>query len=349
MNRIIALSGLVALISITGCKDDEPVDTTGPCDLNSVEESFPANGAANAYYRTSIEARLDEDDADADIEVTADGSAVAGTVEVIDDRVIFTPDTPLDSSTEYTVTTSYTGTDGACPVETSFTTSSVGSAIGDATTLVGNAYDLDLESGRFVQPEGIGSLLGKYLGDVTIYLSVETASATEIKMVGALEGDVAGEQDHCSPTIDFPTAGFTENPYFLVDGTGSTTSFTVSGITVEIDDMIVSGAFAPDGSGIAGGVLAGSIDTRPLVDLVEEGGDEDAICVLASSIGVDCEECPGGGTFCLSLYVDNLTAPLASTTTVTAQTEAEMCAMYGTDTDGITGTTDDECLADCTI
>ncbi|MCO4745059.1 MAG: hypothetical protein KC912_09740 [Proteobacteria bacterium] len=336
MNRIIALSGFIALTSVIACGEPEP-EADPPCDFNSVEDVFPADGVNNAYYRTSVEVRLDDADADATIEI--DG--VSGTVEVVDDRVIFTPDDVLDSSTEYTMTTTYTGEDGsACPVETTFTTSEVGAAIGTVSDLVGNSYDLDLESGRFVQPEGIGSLLGKYLGDVTIYLAVESASDTKIKMVGALADETTvTQQDHCSPTIDFPEADFA-NPYFEVDATGQTTSFTVSGITVDIDDLVVSGAFSPDGTYIAGGVLAGSIDTRPLVDLVEEGGEPDAICELAGSIGVDCEECPDGEMLCLSLYVDNLAAPQATSTTITPQTETEMCATYGANVG-------DECYDDC--
>jgi hypothetical protein len=112
---------------------------------------------------------------------------------------------------------------------------------------------------------------------------------------------------------------------------------SVAGFTVTIEDLEISGAFSPDGSFIAGATLAGVIDTRPLVpllnadDICDPGAprccdtdvdpdcdsaddtatccDEDAICDLAGQIGVACQACDGGtGDFCLTLLVDSLQA-----------------------------------------
>ncbi|TNE90215.1 MAG: hypothetical protein EP330_09150 [Deltaproteobacteria bacterium] len=325
MNRFIGLSAVLALTALTACSggNDPDSGTPDPCDINSVEETFPANGAT-AYYRTTIEATLD----DADTAATLEVEGVTGTTEIIEERVVFTPDSPLDSSTTYTATVNYTGEDGnMCPVEFSFTTSEVGSSI-DATGLTGNTYNLDLASGRFVEPAGVGSLLGEYLDGTTLFLNVASASATEIQMVGALGDDAGTAQDVCSPTIDFPPADFSGNPYFEVNAEGQTTTISVEGIDIQIEDLIVSGAFAPDGTYIAGGVLAGRIDTRPLVDLVEEGGAEDAICELAAGIGVECEDCGGGEIFCLSLYVDNLSAVQEN---VSVEAQSDPCVNHAAD------------------
>ena len=119
----------------------------------------------NAYYRTVVDIELDDADDSATLTVSAGGSAVAGTTTADGNLLSFVPDSPLASSTEHEV--EITWADGACSVTTTFTTSDVGSAISDPSGLVGNAYDLDLESGRFVEPAGVGSLLGKFLGDVT--------------------------------------------------------------------------------------------------------------------------------------------------------------------------------------
>lgn len=315
MTRIIGLTSILAMSAVVACNGGASDDTgtPDPCASNSVEETFPQNGST-AYYRTTVEARLD--DADSGATLTVEG--VTGSVEIVEENVIFTPDSPLDPSTEYTATVTYTGDDGnACPVEFSFTTSEVGAAIDDAS-LAGRTYDLDLASGRFVQPEGVGALLGEYLGDVTLFLSVQSATATSIQMVGALADDTGTAQDVCSPTISFPEADFGANPYFEVNAEGSTTTISVEGLDIAIDDLLVSGAFAPDGTYISGGVLAGKIDTRPLVPLVDENGADDAICELAAGIGISCEDCGNGEVFCLSLYVDNLSAAEVNTT-VTAQ------------------------------
>ena len=318
MNRITALSALVALGGYAACAGGDSTDDTGtidPCVANSVEDVFPADGVTNAYYRTVIDIELDDADDSATLTVSAGGSAVAGTTTADGNMLTFTPDSPLSSSTEHEV--EITWADGACTVTTSFTTSDVGAAISDPSGLIGNAYDLDLESGRFVEPAGIGSLLGKFLGDVTLYLSVTDVGTSDITMVGAL-GDETDptQQSACDPTIPFPTADFSDNPFFEVDATGSTTTISAAGLDIAIDDLRVSGAFAPDGSYISGGVLAGSIDTRPLVDLVEEGGAPEAICDLAASIGVECEDCGNGEVYCLSLFVDNLSAALATGTSI---------------------------------
>ena len=49
----------------------------------------------------------------------------------------------------------------------------------------------------------------------------------------------------------------------------------------------------------------------------DRGGAPEAICDLAASIGVECEDCGGGEVYCLSLFVDNLSALQATGTTIT--------------------------------
>ncbi|TNE88506.1 MAG: hypothetical protein EP330_14125 [Deltaproteobacteria bacterium] len=299
---------------------DTDTDTdTDPCTQNSVVEVFPANGVTNAYYRTRVDVTLDNPDPTATLALSTGSSAVGGSASQVEDRLSFVPDAPLAPATAYDVAVTYAN--GACSVDTRFTTSEVGGSLSDTSSLVGKAYDVDLASGRFVEPPGIGSLLGKYLGDVTFYLSPKRINATELTMIGALGNDAGTGQSVCDPTMDLPAADFTEDPYFDIDATGSTTNLTFQGVTTAIDDLRISGAFAPDGSYISGMVFAGSVDTRPLVDLVEEGGNPDAICELASAIGVQCEDCGGGEVFCLSVYVDNVSAVEATGVTITEQAD----------------------------
>jgi hypothetical protein len=289
-----ALIGFAALAVACGGKDT--AETAGPTCTNGVE-LYPAADSTGVYYRTTVEALFD--DVEDSATLTVDG--VTGSSEWVGNSLVFTPDAPLASNTSYTATVTYSCGTGTA----SWTTSEIGSSI-DVGSLAGNSYNLDLTSGRFVQPPDVGELLGSYLGEVTILVGVAEASASNITMVGAIgvEGAVPPAQDTCEPTIDFPVADFTENPFFSVGP--DTTTFTVSDVSVTIENLLVSGAFSPAGDYVDGGVLAGKIDTRPLVPLLDEEGDDNAICEITNSLQIPCEPCPDGEPYCLTLYVDSI-------------------------------------------
>ncbi|MFT6146312.1 MAG: hypothetical protein ACJAZO_003370 [Myxococcota bacterium] len=336
MNRYAALMALTAgLFVACETKDCDPetetcpdVDTGG-CD-NSIDEVFPENGEAQAFFRTSVEVKLDEDEAGATITLTGPDGDIAGTSSVDGDTITFVPGAALSPSTEYTVTVDY-----SCGTPTTtFSTSSVGSAI-TAADIEDNTYSLELRTGRFVEPQGIGSILGDFI-DQEILIGVQSVGTADIQLIGAIgDGGSPPGQGECDPTIPFPEASFTDNPFFQVGP--ETTTLSIAGFTVTIADLEISGAFSPDGSLIAGATLAGVIDTRPLVPLlnaddncevdaprccdtdvdpgcdsandVADCCDEDAICDLAGQIGVACQACEGGtGDFCLTLLVDSLQA-----------------------------------------
>lgn len=309
MTRALLYSTL-ALISVAGCKGDDTDDTDLACGI-TVVETIPANAAPAAYYRTPIEVKFSKVDETATVKVTSAAGDVAGTSAWRGNTLVFTPSAPLAPSTAYTIDVNYcTGNP-----QTTFTTSAVGGTI-DANSLIGNTYALDLVSGRFVEPEGVGSLLGSFLTQ-PVLVGVTAVSGTDIEMIGAigLEGSSPPAQDPCSRTIDFPTADFSGNPYFKVGP--KTTSLAVSDFTVEIQDLFVSGAFAPDGSYVDGAVLAGQIDTRPLAPLVNpDAPTDDAVCALAEAIGVFCIPCSDNEPFCLKLYVDSIAAEIVPDTTL---------------------------------
>jgi hypothetical protein len=341
-------AGLAALsILATGCPGDcEEGDTscetdseTGDCD-NSVDETFPADGETAAYYRGTIEVKFDDREDDATFTVTdAGGTAVNGTFEWSGDTLVMTPSAALMPSTTYTIAIDYSCGNPT----TTFTTSEVGGAVQNDAVL-GNTYALALNSGRFVEPEGIGSILEDFI-EQDVLIGVLSANPTEIEMVGAIaeEGSDPPGQAECDPTIPFPTADFASNPFFEIGP--ETTTLSVAGYTVTIDDLLISGSFAPDGSYIAGAVLAGTIDTRPLVPLLDSNADcsddaprccdtdvdpecnpdndvdgccdEDQICDLAFQIGVECIACSGDNqNFCLSLYVDSMNAAIVDDLTL---------------------------------
>jgi hypothetical protein len=307
-------AGLIALATLAACSkggETDETDVVDTCDVN-VASTFPVDGEMNAYYRGPIEITLSGEDPTATVTVTTGGTAVAGTTEWRGTKtLVFTPSAPLAPATKYDVAISFCG--GAPAV--SFTTSSVGGTA-DAATLVGKVYALDLASGRFVQPEGVGPLLQGYL-TTSVLVSVDSVSADKIKMVGAVavaDSDPPA-QDPCSRTIDFPEADFSENPYFAVGP--QDTTLQISDYAVDITQLFVSGSFAPDQTYIDGAVLSGSLDTRPLVPILDPEGEDGAICDIAASIGVACEPCADAQNYCLSLYVDSIKAALIPDAVVT--------------------------------
>lgn len=183
--------------------------------------------------------------------------------------------------------------------------------------IVGLTYELDLASGKFVEPAGIESLISEFIGGVTVLVSPSNLDGNDLTITGALGEENASPpaQAECTSTIPFPTADFGANPFFKV-GPGPAV-INVEGIEVSIDDLEVTGAFASDASLIAGATLKGLIDTRPLAAEFIEGGEEGEVCELAGSIGVSCEACPADGAeFCLSIYVVDMDAAKIDATIV---------------------------------
>ncbi len=311
MVRKMVLPAMLA-IAVVGCsKDVEESDIA--CENSFV--AYPLPNTPDAYYRTPIEATLAELDPAATITV----EGVQGTQSFRGNTLVFTPAAPLAPSTTYNVTVTH------CAESTySFTTSAVGGTV-DTADLAGKTYALDLASGRFVHPEGVGSLLQQYL-TTDVLVGVVSSDNTSIQMVGAIGIEEASPpaQDTCNATIPFPQADFAANPFFEIGP--ETTTLNVEDFEITITDLMISGAFAPDATYLTGAVLSGSIDTRPLVPLLGDAeAGEDAICKLAESIGVACEPCPAGGNFCLSIYVDSIDAASTGTSLQVIASQEDAC------------------------
>lgn len=280
----------------SGAKDSE--DGTTPACETTIKGTYPADGAMDAYYRTTIEFELSE--ADTTAVVTA---PFAGTQSTSEDgkTVIFTPTDALSASTSYDVTLDYCG--GTATI--SFTTSALGGPV-EASSLLGRTYLLDLSSATITEPPNVGDILKNYL-TVGILTGVTEASQTSLTMLGALEnGDTTGnDQDYCTPTIPFPAADFSGNPYFEI--AGDSVVISVSDYDVELRNLKIGGTFAADGSYYGGATLEGTVDTRAFDSLA--GGETGAVCDLVSSFGVECEACAGDGEpYCLSIKARDIVA-----------------------------------------
>ncbi len=324
---IVALFGALALTAGCDGGDPEETDDTDPptdvCEI-TVTNANPSDGESAFYYRGSLSWEFSEVDESATVTLADDGGTdIPGSGEWVGDTYLWTPNDPLTPSTSYTAT--LTTCDGANSLDVGFTTSAVGAVVpdGDVQDL---AYALDLASGTFVEPPGVGALLQSQL-NVDILIGVANANGADLQLIGAIgeEGASPPAQDLCTESIDFPAADFSENPYFEVGP--QTTTLDVQGISVTIDDLFVSGAFAPDGSAVVGAVLAGSIDTRPLAGLVGDDAPPEAVCDLAVTFGIECQACSdGSGDFCLSLLVTDIAAEEVPGATVVARDQAAIDA-----------------------
>jgi hypothetical protein len=326
----------VCVLALTACTDDTSLADSGGetgCDI-TIRETFPAADSINAYYLSPIEFHLSKPHEE-DATLTVEG--LDGTVEWNDDRTtIFFNHDGLAPSTSYSATLSYCYADATV----NFTTSDLGTEL--AVDITGRTYSLDLSSGRIVVPEGVGAALAPYL-EFEILAAVNEIVDNNLLMNGAIGDDEnPGTQDYCSPTIEFPSADFTSSPYFQLGP--QTTTIAIAGYSVTIDDLLISGTFASDGSYFGGGILSGLIDTRPLVELVfDDEDDPNAICDFILGFGVSCVSCPSGeGDFCLEIKAVDLLAEEAETPI--EEIEFEDCHLQCSDTWDKTGAnTNPEC------
>ncbi len=299
MHRTLPLIALAFL----GCNGDkDATDDTGTdlgCEVE-IRETFPAADSPDHYNRGLIEFHLNK----ADETAVASLEGVAGTSSLNDrnDIVTFTPDAPLAASSSYTATLEYcTGS-----ASISFSTSDLGADLESNDVINGAVYSLDLASGRVVVPEGVGAVLQEYLEFELLLSPTEITDATINVRAGLADETDPTHQSWCDPTIPFPE-GALDGSYFQI-GPQSTT-IAVADYEVTIDDLLISGTFASDGSYFGGAVFAGEVDTRPLVPLLFEGDDDpNAICSFLTGFGVTCVDCNDDPTtpYCLQIRAIDL-------------------------------------------
>ncbi len=171
---------------------------------------------------------------------------------------------------------------------------------------------MNADSGKVTVPEGVGSVLESYL-DLDLRIHAVQHAGAQLELVVAAEED--GEQAECRTTTRFST-DCSEDPWLTY---GPTDTQLTPDLLVE--DMTVSGAFSADGESISGIRVAGVVDTRPLVPLVEEDGDDDSVCNLVAGFGVSCVTCADGEDLCLVVVIEEGTASAIDETVV----EREEC------------------------
>jgi hypothetical protein len=300
---------MLAAIALVGCADKTGDTGTSPTGCGvEVETTLPADQTPDAYFRSAIEWQLSDADPTAVATLTdSNGAAVAGTssVNADTDVVSFTPTDPLTPTATYTAGLSFCA--GAPSI--TFTVGELGGDV-DQAALLGNAYLVDLNTARFIEPAGVADLLLSQLENSIIIGVAAVTENTTIEMNGAISEDSSTDQDYCTPTIEFPEASFAAAPYFSIGP--QDTDLSVAGVTLTISQLVLNGTFAPDGSYIGGAELSGELDARVLApvlgDLIEEA-DPDYVCDLVAGFGVSCEACSSDGEiYCITVLADSITA-----------------------------------------
>ena len=313
---------LISALFVFGCgtSDAPTAPSTEPaaCDAIARTVSPASAGQANFYYRSDIVFSVTEGASTAQIQVTDGmGNPVAGEVWV-DNRVgpdepvlvRFTPDEPLQAATDYTATLDYCA--GTPSVD--FRTSALGSALEAPGQIEGQTYIMDMSAAKVIQPSGAAQVLLTLL-DNDLSLQVDRVAGDTLDITVAPTRTSDGEQDTCTPTLDFSMPGnFAEAPAFDVGPVD--VPFNVAGYTVVLYDAYSSATFAADGTFFAGGLMSGSVDARDVVIALEGRGvlpseDPATLCELLGNYNVGCTQCQDGEPLCLELQVANIEGKLS--------------------------------------
>lgn len=179
--------------------------------------------------------------------------------------------------------------------------------------LLGRTYALDLTDADWVEPAGLGLLIEAAI-EQELLAAVTASSAEELAIIGAVAiPDLEPvTQDPCTSSVTFPVATFADAPTFSLGP--KDVVVPIQGLFIVFEDLELSGEFAEDLDRMVDLTLQAVVDTRPLVDAIDPGGDESSLCDLAAGLGGACQPCAdGSGTFCLPVHVEDIAAPESAT------------------------------------
>jgi hypothetical protein len=318
-----------------GDDDSGDDDTTGPAEIVS---TYPHDGSTSFFHEHSIVAEFSSPPGNPGIVVDEFGGPnVPGTLSVDPTGTIVTFD-PHDTSptdhlllnTDYVAIISW---DQHPDVALHFRTANPGNPVADPdTTVDGEDYWLDLGTANFVEPPGMGALLGQYLSEAYIAIhvvDVDDTGGTIDAFGGYLAPDAPGYlQDLCVETLPLTDQqpGLWANPFMQVGPSDAT--FGIEGYPVDMFDVLVTGSFATDGSQLQQGTFGGDIDTRGMDPLIDPQAKVGATCQLMASLGIYCDPCPDGtGPYCLYLYATDIVAPQVEVHGTDPQTQQQFSTM----------------------
>lgn len=294
------------LITFVACNGDES-DSGGEDPVNtcttpiSVASTLPDDGATGVYVGDTIEVTFSAADEGATLTLlTPDGSSISGTSTWRGPTLVFEPDAQLEPETRYTATVDF-----SCGNPTfAFTTSATGKAL--TVELDGRTYDMSLDGARILQPDGVQDLVEGFVSaDVLVGVMATSPALSFLGGIAAADSDPL-TQDACVRTVPFPDGDLSASPTFKI-GPGDS-SFAVGDADLTIYDLELSGTFTADGTGVDGIKLSGLADTRNVGAAFSDSATEETACNLADAAGVECEPCPDGENYCITIEIDRLTA-----------------------------------------
>lgn len=272
-------------------------DSEPPACTATIVSLDPAAGATDIAIDTTVTATFSEAVDAADIEL--DG--VSGTLTLTDGgtRAVFTPDAALDRDT------TYTGSVSVCDSVEALEFTTMGEALD--LDLTGRTYAVDLTGGDITWNEPSPTLGEFMMGSVDtthILIGVETATTTELDLVGAAGFDFNGEirQYPCTYAMDFDPTDFASNPAFDVGPMDA--ELGTSSMTIDVYEFAIEGVFTSEADELVDVHISGLVDARPISESV---GME--VCDLIGSFGGACVTCPDGEVQCIALDVVDASAP----------------------------------------
>ncbi len=309
-------------IVLVGCPTDEPApeddDTTAADDddsedlLAEIVSTYPEDGATDAYYRTDIEVIFDRAVGNVAIALAEDvGAAITGdlTVDRDDTRATFDPygddgDGHLTPLASYTATITW---DDHEPVELHFQTSEVGTPVGDPEAqVVGHDYVLDLGTGTFTEPPGVGELTSQNLTSIGFGFRIESIDGNNTEAIGAQVTLIEDtwHQDLCTPSLDWHAVepGFWDNPYLRLGPVHA--AIESYPYYADWPGLTIGGSFSADGQELVEGILDAFIVVE---DVGLDPHSPGATCDVLATLGIECVECPHDPSeFCLRLAARNM-------------------------------------------
>ncbi len=302
-------------------------DTGGHTDDCPTEwaPAVPNAGQSDAYYRSAIEVMLTNGEGDETLTLaTVSGSNVPGTVTNDGVTLTFTPDSTLSPSTAYEVevlTCQGTGT-------YTFETSDAGTPTSCDPT--DEAWVLDLQGARFIEPAGTAELLLGQLEDAWIVGLTRASGSSATLVLGPAAGS---SQDECAPTTTL--TGTWSDPHVSVGA--ADVNVTVEGLEFPVNDLELSGDVSSDCRSFEGGVLSMAMDIRvyaPMMGDLLGITDPDEIRATLTGFGVSCVACPDGQDYCVPFLVDQIEG---STTGAPIEVRSEADILADSNCDGVSG------------
>ncbi len=304
--------------------DDVTADDDDGGGYVEIEATDPAQGETGVYYRCDITVDFAYLPQDPSITLLENGSYdnIPGETTIEGTRLTFNP--YGDSVTGVlTPTTSYTATlgyGGQPALDIGFTTGPAGEDVPEHY-LIEQSFYLNLSTIEFTEPSGINSLMAQYMTEINLMLHVldvdDDGEAIDMFAFLADSNQDGFVQDPCHPTFSLTEDGHDlfVNPFFQVgpaDVAEDPFPADYPALMVFLRHLILQGTFTSDATQIVGGAFSGTLDTRPMDEIIEPDAEEGTMCELLASLGIPCEACDdGSGVLCIDVAGTDLWGEVA--------------------------------------